>query len=158
MAMASLRKSLSYFLIILSVLIVFSGLAEATTSNFTVQSGKEMTQQIKLFEEDRVLIKFTVVGQTANINILHFYLIFPNATERDFGEVGTFSYNFICKAEGEYTLRFANNDTTENKLVTLDYEVDHYILGMPQMLFLTIVIVLVCLIMVATYVLLGKTS
>jgi hypothetical protein len=156
--MANFRKSIACFLIVLAVLIVFTGLAGATTTNFTVQSGKETTQQIKLFVEDRVLIKFTVVGQTANINILHFYLIFPNATERDFGEVGTFSYNFICKAEGEYTLRFANNDSTENKLVTLDYEVDHYILGMPQMLFLTIVIVLVCLIMVASYVLLGKTS
>jgi len=156
MAMSSLRKSLACFLIILAVLIVFAGLAEATTTYFTVQSGKETTHQIKLFEEDRVLIKFTVVGQTAHI--LRFYLVFPNATERDFGEVGDFSYNFICKAEGEYTLRFANNDSTENKLVTLDYEVDHYILGMPQMLFLTLVIVLVCLIMVATYVLLGKTS
>jgi hypothetical protein len=154
--MANLRKSLSCFLVISAALIVFAGLAEATTTNFTVQSGKETTQAIKLFEEDRVLIKFTVVGQTANI--LHFYLIFPNATERDFGEVGTFSYNFICKAEGEYTLRFANNDSTENKLVTLDYEIDHYILGMPQMLFLTIVIAVVCVIMVATYVLLGKTS
>jgi hypothetical protein len=154
--MASLRKSLSCFLIVLAVLIVFAGLAEATTTNFTVQSGKETNHQIKLFVEDRVLIKFTVVGQTSNI--LHFYLVFPNATEIDFGEVGTFSYNFICKAEGEYTLRFANNDTTENKLVTLDYEIDHYILGMPQMLFLTIVIAVVCVIMVATYVLLGKTS
>ena len=154
--MTNFRKSIACLLVILAVLIVFIGLAEATTTYFTVQSGKEMTQQIKLFEEDRVLIKFTVVGQT--VHILRFYLVFPNATERDFGEAGDFSYNFICKAEGEYTLRFVNNDLTENKLVTLDYEVDHYILGMPQMLFLTIVIVLVCLIMVASYVLLGKTS
>jgi hypothetical protein len=156
MAMASLRKSLAYFLIILAVLIVFAGLALATTTYFTVQSGKETTHQIKLYEEDRVLIKFTVVGQASNI--LRFYLVFPNATERDFGEVGTFSYNFICKAEENYTLRFVNNDLTENKQVTLDYEVDHYILGMPQMLFLTIVIAVVCVIMVAMYVLLGKTS
>jgi hypothetical protein len=137
------------------MLIVFTGLAEATTTNFTVQSGKETPHQIKLFEEDRVLIKFTVVGQTAHI--LHFYLVFPNATEIDFGEVGAFSYDFICKAEGNYTMRFVNNDLTENKQVTLDYEVDHYILGMPQMLFLTIVIAVVCVIMVAMYVLLGKT-
>jgi len=156
MAMASLRKSLACLLVILAVLIAFVGLALATTTYFTVQSGKEMTHQIKLFKEDRVLIKFIVVGQTAHI--LRFYLVFPNATEKDFGEIGDFSYNFICKAEGEYTLRFVNNDLTENKLVTLDYEVDHYILGMPQMLFLTLVIVLVCLIMVASYVLLGKTS
>src|SRR4030067_3218213 len=156
MAMASLGKSIACLLVILAVLIAFVGLALATTTNFTVQSGKETTHQIKLFEEDRVLIKFTVVGQTAHV--VRFYLVFPKTTERDFGEVGDFSYNFICKAEGEYTLRFANNDSTENKLVTLDYEVDHYILGMPQMLFLTIVIVLVCLIMVASYVLLGKTS
>jgi len=154
MAMASFRKSPACFLIILAVLIVLTGLAEATTTNLTVQRGKEVAYPINLAVEDRVLIGFTVVGQTADI--LHFSITFPNATVRDFGEVGDFSYSFICDAEGQYTLHFANNDLTENKLVTLNYEVVHYIFGIPQTLFLTTIIVLLCVGAVATYVLMGK--
>lgn len=153
--MANFGKSPAYFLIILAVLFALTGLAEATTTNFTVKHGEEVTYVINLAVEDRVLIKFTVVGQTAHI--LHFSMTFPNATVRDFGEVGDFRYSFICDVEGEYTLNFVNNDLTENKLVTLNYEVEHYIFGMPQMLFLTVIIVVLCVAAVATYILLGKT-
>jgi hypothetical protein len=154
-AMASFRKSPAYFLIASAVLIVLTGLAEATTTNLTVQRDEETTHLINLAVEDRVAIRFTVVGATAST--VHFSITFPNATIRDFGEVGEFSYSFICDAEGQYTLGFVNNDLTENKLVTLNYEVDHYIFGVPQMLFLTIIIMLACIGGVVAYVLLGKT-
>jgi len=153
--MASLRKSHASFLIILALLLVLTGLAQATTTNLTVQRGKELTYPIDLDVEDRVLIQFTVVGGETS-NTLHFSLTFPNATVRDFGEIGHFSYSFICDAEGEYMLHFANNDLTENKLVTLNYEVDHYILGIPQMLFLTIIIVVACIGGVAAFVLMSR--
>jgi hypothetical protein len=154
--MTSYRKSLICFLIILAALITLADLAQATTMNFTVHAGEEETRSINLAVEDRVLIRFTVIGQTASM--LRFSLVFPNATVKDFGEVGELSYSFICDAEGEHTLHFINSDSTEDKLVTLNYEVEHYILGMPQMLFLTIVIVLLCVGLVATYILMGKTS
>jgi hypothetical protein len=109
---------------------ILTGLAETATTNLTVEQGNEVKYPINLVVEDRVLIRFTVIGETASI--VHFSIIFPNSTVKDFGEVGYFSYSFVCDAEGQYTLRFANNDSTENKLVTSDYEVDHYILGMPR--------------------------
>jgi hypothetical protein len=148
--MANFRKSLTRFLFVLAVIMVSVGLAEATTTSLTVEQGDEVKCPINLAVEDRVLIRFTVVGETASI--VHFSLIFPNSTVKDFGEVGEFSYSFVCDAEGQYTLRFVNKDLTENKLVTLDYEVDHYVFGMPQMLFLTIIIVLACIGGVAAFV------
>ena len=154
-AMANLRRSSVYVLIILALLVVLMGLGQATTSNLTVKGGEEVTCPVKLIVEDRVLIQFKVVGETAHT--LHFSISFPNATVRDFGESGDFSYSFICDVEGEYVLHFVNNDQTENKLVTLNYEVQHYIFGIPQMLFLTIIIVLACIGGVVAYVLLGKT-
>ncbi len=45
---------------------------------------------------------------------------------------------------------------SENKLVTSDYEIQHYIFGIPQMLFLTTIIVLVSVTAVATFILMGK--
>lgn len=53
-------------------------------------------------------------------------------------------------------MHFSNTDSLEDKLVTLDYEIEHYIFGMPQMLFLAIIIVLVCIAAVAAFILMGK--
>jgi len=63
----------------------------------------------------------------------------------------------FCDEAGEYVLHFSNTDASEDKLVTLNYEIQHYIFGIPQMLFLTIIIVLVCVGAVATFILMGKT-
>jgi hypothetical protein len=153
--MANLRRTSVYTLIIIALLAVSIGGVQAMTTNFTVKSGEEVTHPIDLIVEDRVLIQFKVVGGTANT--LHFSISFPNATVRDFGEPGDFSYSFICDVEGEYVLHFVNNDQTENILVTLNYEVQHYVFGIPQMLFLTIIIVLACIIGVAAFVLMGRT-
>jgi len=89
-------------------------------------------------------------------NSIHFYMVYPNGTVRDFGKQGEFSFSFICDLEGEYFLRFSNVDSSTDKLVTLDYEVQHYIFGIPQMLFLTILIVVVSMIAVAAFILMGK--
>lgn len=129
-------------------------LAEATAMNFTVHGGEEVTKSISLEVDDHTVIKFTVVGQTANT--LDFYITYPNGTVKDFGKVGNLNYPFVCDKAGEHILHFSNKDSTEDKLVTLDYEIEHYIFGIPQMLFLTIIIVLVCMAAVATFILMGK--
>jgi len=128
--------------------------AEATTGKFTVHSGEEVTRSLSLAVEDRVLVKFTVVGQPDST--LYFYMTYPNGTVKEFGKVGYFHHSFVCDAEGEYVMHFSNRDSAEDKLVTLDFEVQHYIFGMPQMLFLTIVIVIVCVAAVAVFILMGK--
>jgi hypothetical protein len=74
----------------------------------------------------------------------------------DSGELSRFSYSFVCDQEGECVLRFVNTDQMENKLVTLNYEIDHYVFGMPQMLFMTLFIVLACIGGVVAYVMIGK--
>jgi hypothetical protein len=127
----------------------------AAAVSFTVHGGEETTKTLKLAVEDRVLIKFTVVGPPDNI--LNFRIVFPNGTIRDFGKQGDFRYSFVCILEGEYLLCFSNIDSSGDKLVTLNCEVEHYIFGIPQMLFLTIIVVLVCMAAVATFVLMGKT-
>ncbi len=152
--MTRLRRSPVYILIILALTVVFIGLGHATTTNLTVKGGEEVTHSINLIVEDRVLIQFKVIGVTSNT--LRFSISFPNGTVRDFGESGDFSYSFVCAAEGEYTLNFTNTDQTENKLVTLNYEIDHYIFGMPQMLFMVIVIAVISVVGVAVFIGLSK--
>ena len=130
--------------------------AYATTLNITVHGGEEVTRPLTLAVEDRVAIKFTVVGGQSG-NTLDFRLTYPNGTAKaTFDNVGNVNYGFICDEEGEYAMHFSNVGSSEDKLVSLDYEVQHYIFGMPQMLFLTIIIVLVCVAAVAVFILIGK--
>jgi hypothetical protein len=151
--MANLRKTSCFCLIMLALTAVLVGLGHATTTQFTVEAGGEVTHPINLIVEDRVLIQFNVIGAIADTSHkLLFSMRFPNGTMKDFGASGGFSYSFVCDAEGEYKLNFTNTDQTESKLVTLNYEVDHYILGMPQMLFMVILIAVVSVVGVAVFI------
>jgi hypothetical protein len=152
--MANLRRSSVYTFIILALLGVLIGLGQAMTTSLTVKGGEEVTYPITLVVEDRVLIQFTAIGEPASI--LQFSIIFPNATEIDFGEVGKFSYSFICDAEGEYKLYFVNNDQNIEKSVYLNYEIQHYVFGIPQILFMALIIMLACVGGVFAFVILGR--
>jgi hypothetical protein len=154
--MIRLKKEPIRFLFVVAVFAILVQLADATATSFTVPKGEAITRSISLVVEDRVLVKFTVVGQTAST--LDFYITDPNGDVKvEYSRVGTVSYPFICDEAGEYVLHFSNTDTSEDKLVTLDYEISHYIFGIPQMLFLTIIIVLVSVAAVATFTLMGKS-
>ncbi len=152
--MTNLRRSSVYALIIIALLGVLAGLGQAMTTTLKVKGGEEVTYPITLAVQDHVLIQFTAYG--GQVNILKFSIIFPNSTEIDFGEVGKATYSFICDAEGEYVLHFVNNDQNIEKRVYLNYEIDHYIFGMPQMLFMALIIVLACVGGVFAFVILGK--
>ncbi|MEM4703739.1 MAG: emp24/gp25L/p24 family protein [Candidatus Bathyarchaeia archaeon] len=131
------------------------GLAEATTTTFALSGGEEKTIVLGLAAEDRVVIQFTVAGEPGD-NAVYFNMTFPNGTVVSFGKVGSFSYSFVCAKSGNHVLRFSNAASTQEKVVSLNYEVQHYIFGMPQMLFLTLIVVLVCIVMVAVFVFMGK--
>jgi hypothetical protein len=148
--MANLKKTLCACLIILVLFGVLIGSGKSTITSLIVKSGEELTHPIKLIVEDRVLIQYKLVG--GNANALQFSISFPNGTVKDFGASGDFSYSFVCDAEGEYMLHFVNTDQTEEMRVTLDYEVDHYILGVPQMLFMVILIAVVSVVGVAVFI------
>jgi hypothetical protein len=126
--------------------------AEATAMDFTVPGGEEVTKSLNLAIDDHVLITFTVVGESS----IHFYMTYPNGSERDFGDVGDLNYSFICNAGGEYVLHFSNVGSSEDELVTLDYEIDQYIFGIPQTLFLVVIIVILCVIAAAVFIIMGN--
>jgi hypothetical protein len=144
------RRVCAFLLIFIPTIFIFAETASATVTNFRVQDDKEVIHQIKLVNEDRVLIQFSVIGQSKNS--LQFSIAFPNGTVIDYGQVGVFHLSFICTSEGQYLLNFTNNDLGDSKLVTLDYEIDHYMFGMPQMLFMTIIIAVICVAGVAVFI------
>ena len=149
--MASLRRLPVCVFVILVLLAVLIGLGNATTTYLIVKGGEEATHPITLAVEDRVLVQFTALG-AEDVHTVHFSILFPNGTERDFGNVAQASYSFICDVEGEYELHFVNNDQTIDKRVTLNYEIQHYIFGIPQMLFMVILIAVVSMVGVAVFI------
>ncbi|MDH7564057.1 MAG: hypothetical protein QHH24_04135 [Candidatus Bathyarchaeota archaeon] len=141
------------FLVILVASFLFCT-ASATTTQFVVHAGGETSRTLNLAVEDHVLIDFSVIGQS--VHTLRFYLACPNGTVRDFGETADFNYPFVCVDAGNYTMKFSNLNSVEDKLVTLNYEIEHYLFGLPQMLFLAVVIAVLCVAAVAVFILMGR--
>jgi hypothetical protein len=148
----------SIWLVLIAVLIlvairpVFS-----TTGDFPIPGGEEKTIPISLQVDDHVLIKFSVAYGNGD-NFVDFYVNCPNGTRIMYNpnSAGA-SYSFVCDSGGNYIIHISNKGSTAEVWVALDYEIDHYILGMPQMLFLAILIALICVVAVAVFVLTGRS-
>jgi hypothetical protein len=147
--MTNLRRSLVTIFVALALLSALIVSCQAVMTSLTVKSGEEFVCPLNLVLDDRVLIQYTTVG--GKNNGLQFSMKIPNGTVRDFGTSGDFTYTFVCGTKGEYLLTFVNLDELD-VLLTLEYEIDHYIFGMPQMLFMVVLIVVISLAGVAAFI------
>lgn len=153
--MMLIKKLLACSLLAVAIVLLLVPAVRGVAESFTVKAGQEETRTISLFVEDHVQIRFTVIGQT--ISTLDFYVTDPHGyTMKTFGATGNVNYVFVCSQEGDYTLHFSNVASTEDKLVSLDYEVTPYIYGIPQTLFLVLIIVGICMVMVTVFILQSK--
>jgi hypothetical protein len=153
--MMTIMKRIACLLLAAAMVLLLIPAVRATAESFTVPAGQEETISLNLAAQDHVQIRFTVIGGTTNM--LNFYITDPNGNVFEtFGNVATVDYSFICLHAGVYTLHFSNTASADDKFVSLDYEVDHYIFGMPTMLFLTLVVLGICMAAVAVYILTSK--
>lgn len=143
---------LSTWLILAAIRPVF-----AVTGEFHILGGKEETIPISLQADDHVLIKFSVALGNGN-NFVDFFVICPNGTRMmSYPNSTGASFSFVCDSGGNYVIHLSNGGSTADVWVVLDYEVDHYILGMPQMFFLALLIAVICVAAVAVFVLTGRS-
>lgn len=134
---------------------IFVQVADAATMSFWVSKGQPETRSISLEVDDHVLIEFTITGHGENA--VDFYLTDPEGNVKvGYNSTGSVHYSFVCDKAGEYILHFSNANSNEDSFVALNYEVEHYIFGIPQMLFLAVIVALVCVGAVAVFVLMGK--
>jgi emp24/gp25L/p24 family/GOLD len=145
-------KHLTCSLLVVAIVLLLVPAAIAVAQSFTVQAGQEVTKTLSLVVEDHVQIRFAVAGKT-----IDFYVTDPFGNRIvDRSDTGSVDYAFVCSHEGTYTLYFSNAGSAEDKLVTLDYEVTPYIFGMPQALFLVLIVGSLCVGAVAIFVLMSK--
>jgi hypothetical protein len=153
--MTCVKKHAAHVLFVATLIVLLISVVRATAMSFTVRAGQVEIKTLNLVVEDRITIEFTVSGQAASG--LDFYILDPQGSvQREFANASNVNYQFVCMGEGEYKLYFSNTGSAEDEFVSLDYEVQRYIFGMPQMLFLTLIVVGICLVMVAVFVLMGK--
>jgi hypothetical protein len=154
--MTCVRKCAAHVFLLLVLVLFLVSSVKATAMSFIVRAGQVEMKPVDLFVDDRVTIKFSVTGQAEGG--LDFYVLDPlGNVQKTFNGTSNVNYQFVCSREGEYELCFSNAGSTEDKLISLDYEVQHYIFGMPQMLFLTLIVVGICLAMVAVFVLMRRS-
>jgi len=150
-----IKNHLECFLIAAAIVLLLVLPVRATAQSFTVPAGQEETRTLSLVVDDHVQIRFTVTGQATSI--LDFYITDPQGNVMETSSnTGTLNFAFVSSQEGEYKLHFSNVASAEDKLVSLDYEVQHYIFGMQQTLFLTLVVVGLCVAAVAVFILMSK--
>jgi hypothetical protein len=147
-------RNMLYLLIIFSLTITLTEVAQAKTESINVEPGKELTRTIDLAAGDRTSITFTVLGPAPST--LHFYIVLPNGTTSDHGEISQLTLDFFTDVKGECQLHFDNSNSSNPQLVTLNYDVEHYIFGIPQMLFLLLAIGVLLLFVAAGYIIMGK--
>jgi hypothetical protein len=149
-------RRLCCLLLLLCIFIGTLNSVRASTGSFIVEAGKELPYKIDVSSGDRVQLNFITTGDP-NSNFC-FSLTFPNSTILDLGEIDKYSTSFTADTSGTCELLFNNTSSSQPSFVALNYEVEHYILGIPQMIFLLIVIVVLAVIIMTGYVIMGKSS
>jgi hypothetical protein len=144
------------FLLVFTLLTTIAGTVQAATESLNVQAGEDSVRKIDVSAGDHIQIDFTVLSQSPSS--MRFRIVFPNGTTKDYGESSSYNISFISDVQGECALHFDNTNSSRSQLVTLEYEIEHYYFGIPEIPFLIIVIAVLLLCIAAGYIIMGKYS
>lgn len=125
--------------------------AFSTNTSFTLQPLEEHAITLSLQETDGVSGSFSTVSDDGTG--VNFYVTDPyNNTILHYDDVLQRSFTFTAEVDGNFQLHFDNSlSAAYRKTVSLNYDVTHYIMGLPQEQFLMIVIVAVAVIGLMLY-------
>jgi len=143
------------FCLLLGVLILGINAVSAVSRTIYVDAEQEKVESISLKVDDEVSGRISVVG--GSNNDIDFNITDPNGEavvpkER----VSVKDFRFTASKEGTYKLHFDNSFSTERKTVTFNYDVRHYIFGIPQEDFLVFLVMIVAVIGLLLFVALSR--
>jgi len=139
----------AFFAVVFSI-IVYSAIAE--TGTFDILSQQQQIVTVNLNSGDKISGTVVVNGEGA----IDFWISDPqnnNATAPT--SVGQRTFSFTAESSGTFSLHLYNKEASSVS-VTLNYNVSRQIFGMPQEIFLLIVIVGVILLLIIIWALLSK--
>ncbi len=126
----------------------------ATNASFKVEPQQEHVITLSLQETDGVSGSFSVVSDDQSG--INFFVIDPqNRTILGYLNTGLKKFSFTAEVTGDYQLHFDNSVSSDFvKTVALNYDITHYIMGLPQEQFLLVVIAAVALLGLIIYIML----
>ena len=135
---------------------LFTNNVFAETENFTVQAFAETTRSISLQQGDHVSIGYTIVAVSSSE--FDFRITDPSGqTILNFTSTDARNVSFAATETGTYILHFDNSQSSDDKFVTWNYNTDQYVMGIPQSMFLVVIIAIILVIFAAVYAILGKS-
>jgi len=153
--MMSIRK-LCCLLLILCLFVGAFGIVHAATEGFNIAAGQDYVCPITVSSGDKVQLSFYTSGQASSD--MSFSIVLPNSTIINVGDVGQYSTSFTSNAGGTCQLNFDNSNSSTPVFVALNYEVNHYIFGIPEMTFLLAAIVVFIMVAAAVYVIISRPT
>jgi protein ERP2 len=117
----------------------------AVSRTIYVDAGQNEVESISLKVNDEVSGRISVIG--GSNDDIDFYITDPDGEAIMQKErVSVKDFRFTASKEGTYKLHFDNSFSTDRKTVTFNYDVRHFIFGIPQEDFLVFMIMIVALI------------
>ena len=149
-----IRWLMMLYFSVLFVLMI--GEVNAVSHTFTVPADGEVVKTIGLNEGDVVWGRVIVVG--GSDNTIKFYVTDPNGNAiLQFDRAGATDFRFTIANTGTHRFHFDNMQSGSDKTVTINYEVQRYIMGLPQEFFYVLVVALIGLIGVFVFVALSRS-
>jgi hypothetical protein len=143
------------FSLLFSMFMLSINAVSAVSRTIYVDAEQEKVESISLKVNDEVSGKISVIGDSDNA--IDFYITGPDGEavvpkER----VSVKAFRFTASKEGTYKLHFDNSFSTDRKTVTFNYDVRHYIFGIPQEDFLVFMVMIVALIGLVLFVAMSR--
>jgi len=144
--------------IFLFLLLTFSLLATvcsvvADTGTYPIQPLQQQTIKLNLNNGDSVTGTIVVNGQ----GMIDFWISDPQGMNvTNYSNAGQTSFSINAQTSGTFTFHMFNPSADSSISVTINYNPNYTILGMPQELFLLLVIVGIALLLVVVWALSSK--
>lgn len=154
--MARMRASFllpSCFLFV--VLMLNISCVNAFSQTFSVDAGQQEVRNVDLKVDDEVFGRISVIGGSSSD--IDFYVTEPDGNVIVKHEkVSVKDFSFTVSKEGTHKLFFDNTFSTGAKTISFNYDVRHFIFGIPQEGFLVFVVVIVGVIGLALFTVLSR--
>jgi hypothetical protein len=148
-------KSLTWFSLLLLSIFLLTSTCMATAATVSVPAGKTVSTNVDLNVEDEVSGRISVVGDEADG--VNFTVVSPSGLSALPSQIVTVTdFKFSASEKGTYRFIFDNSLSLVDKTVSFNYDVKHYWFGLPQEVFLMIIVVLVGALALAIYAMASK--
>lgn len=143
LAVTSMRLHLLLVFCLLFGMVMLSiNAVSAVARTIYVEAEKEAVENLSLKVDDEVSGRISVIGDSSDD--IDFFITDPGENVVvQHEKVSVQDFRFKASREGTYTLHFDNTFSTERKTVTFNYDVRHYIFGIPQEDFLVFMVMIV---------------